>query len=277
MRQLTDPVLPPGAAGAPPDSARRGELVRTLAQARRQGRQVQGVEAIYAIDDEEQAFRLMLDVALAVGWERQGWKIAATNRMLQRKLRTQGPVCGATFRRFHQRAPAVLRRDELLDPVIECEFFFTLGKPLPPRTCVYGEDEVAEAIGAVHAGIEVAECRYPRKALPAAWYVYADGFASGRYIHGPAISDWRARLDQGIDVTLWRNGQRLGRGSSNDVMGHPLRSVHWLANRLRTAGVPLRAGDVISSGSCNILAAARAGDRYMADFGGVGSVVLDMV
>lgn len=276
MRQLTEPAHPPGLE-SPDEPARRRAFVQTLAQARRLGYQVEGAEAIYAIDDEEDAFRLMLEIAREVGWERQGWKIAATNPALQRKLRTQGPVCGATFRRFHLRAPAVLRRDELLDPVIECEFFFTLGASLPPRAAAYAEDEVARAIAAVHAGIEVAECRYPRKALPAAWYVYADGFASGRYIQGPELSDWRVRLDQGIDVTLRRNGQRLGQGSSHDVMGHPIRSVHWLVNRLRAAQVPLRAGDVVSSGSCNILAAARAGDRYTAEFGGVGTVVLDVV
>ncbi len=219
----------------------------------------------------------MLDVAQATGWERRGWKIAATNPMLQQKLRTRGPVCGATFGRFHQSAPAVLRRDELLDPIIECEFFFTLAQPLPPRVLAYAEDEVAAAVGAVNAGIEVAECRYPRLALPPAWYVYADGFASGRYIHGPAVPAWRARLDAGVGVALWRNGRPMGQGRSSDVMGHPLRAVHWLANRLREAGVALNAGDVISSGSCNILAAARAGDHYVADFEDVGEIVLDVV
>lgn len=251
--------------------------MRILAQARQLGHQVEAaVETIYAIRDEDEAFELMLDVACAVGWERRGWKIAATNALLQRKLRTRGPVCGATFSRFHQQAPAVLSREELLDPVIECEFFFILGESLVPRSRPYTEDEVAQAIAAVHAGIEVAECRYPRKALPAAWYVYADGFASGRYIHGPPLDDWRSRLAQGVDVALQCNGSYIGEGSSRDVMGHPLRAVHWLANRLRACRVPMRAGEVISSGSCNILAAARAGQRYVAEFAGVGHVVLDV-
>lgn len=276
MLRLTDANYPPS---QPPRDEAQGRLalVQALARARRLGRQVQAAEDLYAIPDEEHAFRLMLDVAQATGWERRGWKIAATNPSLQRKLRTQGPVCGATFSRFHQPAPACLRRDELLDPIIECEFFFTLASPLPPRAQAYAESEVAAAVAAVTAGIEVAECRYPRHALPAAWYVYADGFASGRYIHGPAVPDWKLRLEAGVGVTLWRNGQRLGQGSSKDVMGHPLRSVHWLANRLRAAGVPLNAGDVISSGSCNILAPARAGDHYMAEFDGVGKVLLDVI
>ncbi|MEN4918530.1 fumarylacetoacetate hydrolase family protein [Achromobacter spanius] len=262
---------------APPDHERRRALVHTLAQARRLGRQVQDVEDLYPIAGEEQAFRLMLDVAREVGWERRGWKIAATNPLLQQKLRTKGPVCGATFSRFHVPAPAILRRDELLDPVIECEFFFTLGQALPPRPLPYAEDEVAAAVSAVNLGIEVAECRYPRRALPSAWHVYADGFASGRYLHGPVLPRWRARLDAGIGVTLLRNGVPLGQGSSHDVMGHPLRAVVWLANRLRLAGIALHVGDTISSGSCNILASARAGDRFTAQFHGAGDVCLEVV
>lgn len=276
MPRLTDPDIFPEAAALREEEG-RGALIRTLAQARRLGRQVQGVQDLYAIGTEEQAFQLMLDVAREVGWERRGWKIAATNPLMQQKLRTKGPVCGATFGRFHQSAPAVLRRDELLDPIIECEFLFTLGQPLPPRPTAYGEDEVEAAVTMVNIGIEVAECRYPRHALPPAWYVYADGFASGRYIHGSALPQWRSRLDAGIGVTLLRNGQALGRGNSNDIMGHPLRSVVWLANRLREAGIALRAGDVVSSGSCNILASARAGDKFEADFHGVGMVTLDVV
>ena len=276
MPRLTDPDIFPDAAALREEEG-RGALIRMLAQARRLGRQVQGVQDLYVIGTEEQAFQLMLDVAREVGWERRGWKIAATNPLMQQKLRTNGPVCGATFSRFHQSQPAVLRRDELLDPVIECEFFFTLGLSLPPRSAPYGEDEVEAAVAAVNIGIEVAECRYPRHALPTAWYVYADGFASGRYIHGPTLPRWSSRLDAGIGVTLLRNGQTLGQGSSNDIMGHPLRSVLWLANRLRVAGVGLRAGDVISSGSCNILASARAGDHFQAQFHGVGSVTLDVI
>ena len=54
--------------------------------------------------------------------------------------------------------------------------------------------EVVDAIAEVHAGIEVAECRYRRGALPPLPAILADGSASGRYVFGGRIENWRAGL-----------------------------------------------------------------------------------
>src|SRR5207247_6537000 len=67
-----------------------------------------------------------------------------------------------TFRRFECRSPARFKAAELLDPLVECEFFVTLARDLPPRQAPWTLPEVTDAIAEVHAGIEVAECRYRR-------------------------------------------------------------------------------------------------------------------
>ncbi len=251
-------------------------LVQALAQARASGRQVTDVEKLFEINGEVCAFEVMVDVAESLAWTQSGWKIAATNARLQERLRTAGPVCGITFAQFHTFQPATLARSALLDPVIECEFFFVIGQDLPPTAAPYTLDEVTSAVRDVRIGIEVAECRFPNRQLPAPLYVYADGFASGRYIHGASVPDWNRRLRDGIDVTLMRNGQVHGQGSSRDVMDNPLHAVTWLSNWLGARSMGLRRDDIVSSGSCNILAAARTGDKFLARFADIGEVAVEI-
>lgn len=250
----------PAVTPAPPQS----DLVDAFAHARRQRQKIESLAPHWELPDEDAGIRTMLAVAKQLGWPRLGWKIAATNEVMQKALGTQGPVFGMTFSQFLRPAPAVVAHEELVDPIIECEFAFRLGRDLDSKDGEHDFDDVAAAIESAHPCIEIAECRFPRDALPPTSFGMADGFAGGWYVLGDALADWRAHLKSGIAVQLRRNGELHSRGHSNDVMGHPLRSVVWLANMLRRFGHQLRAGDLVSSGTWNILCDAHPGDRFEA-------------
>lgn len=255
MSRITEePVLPSQA----PD------LVEALAAARLQRRKIDTLAPHWILADEDAGIRTMLQVAERLGWPRLGWKIAGTNENMQRILGTQGPVFGMTFSTFLRASPAVVRHEELVDPIIECEFAFRIGRELPDKDGPYDFGDLAAAVESVHPCIEIAECRFPREALPPARFGMADGFAGGWYILGDAIAQWQGQLAEGIGISLMRNGQLHSQGHSQDVMGHPLNSVVWLANTLRRFGHRLQAGDLVSSGTCNILCDAQPGDRFEA-------------
>ena len=95
-------------------------------------------------------------VAERLGWEPLGWKIAGTTDAVRGKLQLDGPIYGRTFRRFACTSPVHFKAAELLDPLIECEFFVTLARDLPSRAEPWTFSEIIEAIAEVHAGIEVA-------------------------------------------------------------------------------------------------------------------------
>jgi 2-keto-4-pentenoate hydratase len=57
-------------------------------------------------------------------------------------------------------------------------------------------------------------------------------------------------------------------------MGHPLAALAWLANERARLGAPLRAGDIVATGSLMGFVSAEAGDRAEAEFPGVGTVAL---
>jgi len=252
-------------SGAP---ERQHTLVRLLVEARRTGRQITGLPAELVPASHDEAYAINALVAAGLGWPQLGWKIAATTPEMQARLRTDRPIYGRTFQRFATTTPAVLRHAELLDPLIECEFFFRLGTDLPPRATPYDSDEVARAVAAVHAGVEIAECRFPVGDLPPVPAVLADGAASGRYVIGPEIVDWQDVDLAAMPVTLEVDGRVRRSGHGRDVMGHPLRPLVWLANERARLGDGLAAGALVSTGTATGMLLAQAGTRMTARFGG---------
>lgn len=249
-------------------------LAQLLAQARRDGVQVENLDRSLVPDTADEAYRVNGRVAALLGWEPLGWKIAATTEAVRRKLGTDGPIYGRTYRRFAAPSPAVLRHGGLLDPLVECEFFFTLGRELPARDRPWSETEVRDAVSSVHAGIEVAECRFPMRALPRLPAILADGSASGRYVFGDVIATWQAGL-AGVAVRLEVDGREVRRGTGADVMGDPIRPLVWLAEERRRHGDGLRAGETVSTGSMTGMLPIRAGQCVRARFGDRAEVAID--
>lgn len=247
-------------------SDQRDELAKLLATARRDARQIASLDMALVPATIEEAYRVNAQVVGCLGWAPLGWKIAATTAAVRQKLKTDGPIYGRTFRRFRYESPVRLRHIELLDPLVECEVFVTLGHDLPARTRPWTYDEVKAAIGAIHAGIEVAECRFPSNSLPPLPAILADGSASGRYVFGDAILDWRDGLGS-LEVRLQVDGRDVRRGTGADVMGDPLLPLLWLAEERRRFGDGLSAGETISTGSMTGMLPIRPGQHALARFG----------
>ncbi|HXT81524.1 MAG TPA: hypothetical protein VN702_18310, partial [Acetobacteraceae bacterium] len=149
-----------------PTSSRAETLADHLAAARRDARQLTSLPEDLVPETVDEAYAVNSLVAQRLGWETLGWKIAGTTAAVRAKLRLGTPIYGRTFRRFACESPAHLRAGELLDPLVECEFFVTLATGLPARPAPWTMPEVIEAVATVYAGIEVAECRFPSAALP---------------------------------------------------------------------------------------------------------------
>ncbi|MBL6598649.1 MAG: hydratase [Alphaproteobacteria bacterium] len=252
------------------------KLVSLLANARESVRQIPALDASLIPSSTDLAYRINSDVATRLGWEPLGWKIAATTDAVRAKLKTDGPIYGRTYRRFRHESPARLSHGELLDPLVECEFFCTLAHPLPAREQPWTMEEIVGAIGSVHAGIEVAECRFPSRALPPLPAILADGSASGRYVFGGPIENWRDALTT-MEVRLEVDGRDIRGGTGADVMGDPLRPLLWLAEERRRFGDGLRAGETISTGSVTGMLPIRPGQRVIARFGDQATVEIDFV
>ncbi|WP_149541205.1 2-keto-4-pentenoate hydratase [Siccirubricoccus phaeus] len=247
------------------------ELAERLATARREGRQLAALPPALLPANAAEGYAVNQRVAACLGWEPLGWKIAATTPAMQARLRTDQPIYGRTYRRFALPSLAVLAHAALLDPLVECEFFVTLGADLPPRAAPWTMAEILPAVARVEAGIEVAECRFPMAALPPVPAILADGSASGHYVFGGEIAAWRDGL-AAMEVVLEVDGAARRRGSGAEVMGDPLAPLLWLAEERRRWGDGLRAGEVVSTGTATGMFPVRAGQEVRAVFGEVAEV-----
>jgi 2-keto-4-pentenoate hydratase len=256
-------------------SDNRGEaLADMLAAGRRDARQLGRLAPDLVPATVEEGYTINGLVAQRLGWETLGWKIAGTTPAMREKLRVTEPIYGRTYRRFGTRSPARFAHAALLDPLVECEFFVILARDLPPRDTAWTMTEIVNAVASVHAGIEIAECRFPMGQLPPLPAVLADGSASGRYVFGGEISDWRGRI-AAMPVVLEVDGAPRRHGSGADVMGDPLAPLLWLANERRRWGDGLRAGEMISTGSTTGMFPVRLGQVVRALFGDVAEVRID--
>lgn len=202
-----------------------------------------------------------------------GWKIAATSIAGQRHIGVDGPLAGRILAERVHASGAVLPLAGNRMRVAELEFAFRMSRDLPPRSAPYGEAEVLEAVGSLHPAIEVPDSRFEKFETAGAAQLIAEAACARDFLLGEATAaDWRS-IDLAahrVLATVPRSGEHQGIGSN--VLGDPRTALAWLVNELSRHGIPLRAGQVVTTGTCVVPIAIAPGDRVAGDFGVLGTV-----
>lgn len=221
-----------------------------------------------------EAYRLQDLLTAELGVPVGGWKIGCTSLAARRIMKARGPFAGRVL------APRIFASGVTLPAAgyrmrgLEGEFAFRLARDLPRRARAYTRAEIRDAVAALLPAIEVIDSRFTdwlKVNLPS---VVADQGANGALVLGAPVKGWRR-----IDLTkqtarMIVNGKLVGAGTGADCMGDPLAALVWVANLLRRRG-GLKAGQVISTGTCTSFHRADPGDAVVADFGRVGKVRLN--
>ena len=71
-------------------------------------------------------------------------------------------------------------------------------------------------------------------------------------------------------MQVYKNGVLISEGLGSAALGSPLQAVAWLANTLGNYGIPLKAGEIILSGSLVPLEPIQAGDSMHVVVDGLG-------
>ena len=199
-----------------------------------------------------------------------GRKIGCTTRVMQRYLEIAHPCAGALYENRTHAAPATVAYAEHWRPGVECEIAVRLGKALPTAAAPYDRAAVAAAVEACMAAIEIVDDRYEDfRALDTPTLIADDFFSAGAVL-GPPLTAWRNVDLAAAGGTMAINGMQVGAGTGADVMGHPFEALTWLANHAAASGRPLRAGDVVLTGSVVETKWVEPGDTVLVAIEGLG-------
>jgi 2-keto-4-pentenoate hydratase len=202
-----------------------------------------------------------------------GWKIAATSRAGQAHIGVDGPLAGRILaeRVLQDGAAVPLGANHMR--VAEAEFAFRMGQDLPPRKAVYDPDAVLAAVEALHPAIEVPDSRFEDFAAVGAPQLIADNSCAHLFVLGPpATIDWRG-IDLAEHPVVGRVAGRIERqGKGANVLDDPRLALTWLVNELSQLGITLKAGQVVTTGTCTIPLEVEPNDELVASFGTLGEV-----
>jgi 2-keto-4-pentenoate hydratase len=239
----------------------------------RRGTRIAGLPPASRPAGRADGYAISAEIERQSGDRRVGWKIAATSVAGQRHIGVDGPLAGPLFAsRVLERGANVCLDGNVLR-VAEAEFAFRMIGSLPARRDPYGVDEVMAAVGGLHLAVEIPDSRYDDAAAVGAPQLIADCACASWLVVGPDVAeDWR-----GIDlarhtVRAMVNGETVAEGTGANVLGDPRIALAWIANELRALGVGLRAGEIVTTGTCVVPVPVRPGDRLAADFGALGVI-----
>lgn len=222
-----------------------------------------------AFEDAYAIQKLQIDRLLEDGRVVKGHKVGLTSAAMQKQLGVDQPDFGHLLDDMFYLENTPIPMDVWLQPRVEPEVAFVLGRPLrgPGVTIA----DAVRAVDFVLPAIELVDSRVKDWKISIIDTI-ADNASSGGVVLGgkpTKLSDVDLRL---IGCTLYKNGQIVGTGANGAVMGNPLNSLVWLANTVGPQGVTLEPGHVVLPGSVTKLQAVSPGDTFVANWGVLGTV-----
>jgi 2-keto-4-pentenoate hydratase len=251
-----------------------GKILRAaeiLANARNAGQKLTGLPDDVAPTSEDEAFAVQREVMRLLGLSVGGWKCAAPPG----KPQSGAPMPASGFQQSPARQP--FRADEQIG--VEGEIALRLGADLPGRADgkPYTRGEVLAAVAAAMPAIELVSSRFVDMRAVPPLVGMADSIAHFAFIHGDEAPGWRSLDLSRLRVRLDFAGEVQVEQVGGNPSGDPLSGVVWLANRLIGSGTHLRAGEIITTGSCTGLIFTSPDKPVTVAFEGLGSATVELV
>ena len=241
-----------------------------LIATRRSGARIATLSAAEAPRDIAEAYRVQeamlarLDIAVA------GWKVGAANP-------TAEPQAGPLLADRVRPSPASFKPLPNALRTVEAELAFSFARDLPPRATPYSEDEVWDAVDALHVAIEILESSFVDRRTVPEHAPLADLLNNGGFCYGSAIHDWRSLDVLTPRAVLRVDGEEVRRAGAGTPGGHPRRLLTWLANHAAQRGRPLKRGNIVTTGSHSGTYDVAAGALVAVRFENIGEATLQFL
>jgi 2-keto-4-pentenoate hydratase len=236
--------------------------VAMLVAARRGGPLIEALNAAPA--SVAQGHEIQDRVAAALGEKVGGFKANAPPN--------EDPVRGLIYASAIFASPARLAASKVVHEGVEGEIAFRFLVDLPPREAEYSRVEVVKAMSAF-AAIEVVSGRYQDRRSRPEMEQLADCLLNGALVLGGELGAW-TRLDiANLRVTAWVNGEPVLQHLGGHPIGDPVGVAVALVNLMREQN-GVKAGQVVTTGSCTRILYLKPGDRFEVEFEGLGGAEL---
>lgn len=248
------------------------EAAGRLRQARETGAPCTPVRDLIGGTDIEAAYdvqEINTGARLAGGGRLVGRKVGFSNKAIQAQFNVDQPGLGMLFADMDVPDGEEIPWNVLFEPMVEAEIAFVLGEDLA------GKDVTMVAL------IRAIDCALPAFEVVGSriggWDIrvtdtIADNVSASHFVlgHSPrGIGGFDPRL---CAMTISDGIEPVGTGVGAAVLGSPLNALLWTARESTQRGRPLRAGDMVLSGSLGPPVPVVPGHVYEARIEGLGSV-----
>ena len=211
----------------------------------------------------------MIERRVQAGENIIGKKIGVTSKAVQNMLNVHQPDFGyLTDAMAFSQGQEMNISDRLIQPKAEGEIAFILKIDLlgPGIT----NADVLAATECVMPCFEIVDSRIENWNIKIQDTV-ADNASCGLFVLGDSAVDPRKVDLSTCGMVVEKNGSIISTGAGAAALGSPVNCVTWLANTLGQFGIPLKAGEVILSGSLVPLEPIKVGDFMSVSIGGIGN------
>ncbi len=220
----------------------------------------------------EEAYRIQLitlEARLAEGRKVVGKKIGLTSPAMQEMFNVNEPDYGHLLDDMLIYQGEELSTSRLLQPRIEGEIAFILERDLmgPGITPA----DVIRSTAGVTAALEIIDSRIRDWKIKIQDTV-ADNASSAAFVLGSKVVPLSGLDLRCVGFVMTKNEQLTATGAGAAVLGNPAQSVAWLANKMSEYEIPLKAGEVILSGSAVAAVPVKAGDSIHLTVDRIGDV-----
>ena len=198
-----------------------------------------------------------------------GYKAGFTTAAAREKYRLDEPVSGVLFADGRREDGADIALDDFKSLMLEVEIGYVLRSPI--TRSLHSVEDLKTYVREAVPAIEMPDLNYANPAGLNARDIVATNVAVSAYLVGRPMPLRDLSEVNSIEVALYRDEELIDQGKAFDAMGNQLEALLWLINDLVARGWPLRADDVLITGTLGKINPGVAG-HYRADYGRGGSV-----
>ena len=209
------------------------------------------------------------------GYTESGKKVGLTSNAMRKHAGIEEPDYGIIFHELCYPNESDVSFDWFAQPRVEAELCFKLRKDLIGTDISI--EQVLDATEYVVPALEIVDIRQrtdgPRKIFD----TVADNASFGAYVVGDGPIR-PSEVDFGLVGFIFEyNNHQKEVASGTAVLDHPANAVAWLAKRFTELGNPLKAGEMVMSGSAITILDAKRGDNFRCRYGKFGEVSVNFV